>query len=142
MKKYVMLLSAAVVAAVVSGCVRTSTLEWLPAEPGEISSSGREIAYHLKARNCGLYIFNTLPVWSGSTTRPNRREYTMWKDGVNEWDMRRLLDSQLHKLGADRVEDIKMSSYSSGAWGLWIFWKKSMVATGLAVKNASKQKKR
>lgn len=141
MKKYVMLLSAAVVAAVVSGCVRTSTLEWLPAQPGEISSSGREIAYHLKARNCGLYIFNILPVWSGSVTRPNRKDYTMWKDGINEWDMRRLLNSQNKNLEIIGIEDVKMDSWSTGAWTLWIFWKKSMTATAVAVKKAPVVKK-
>ncbi|MBQ9088489.1 MAG: hypothetical protein IJY46_06890 [Lentisphaeria bacterium] len=132
------------VAAILSGggCVRTSTLEWSKPVPGAVSSSGTPVVWQLKARNCGVYLFNVVPIWSGKESRPNRKDYRIGQDRVNEWDMRRLLDSQLHKLGADRVEDIKMSSYSSGAWGLWIFWKKSMVATGLAVKNASKQKKR
>ena len=132
------------VAAILSGggCVRTSTLEWSKPVPGAVRSSGTPVVWQLKARNCGVYLFNVVPIWSGKESRPNRKDYRIGQDRVNEWDMRRLLDSQLHKLGADRVEDIKMSSYSSGAWGLWIFWKKSMVATGLAVKNASKQKKR
>lgn len=132
------------VAAILSGggCVRTSTLEWSKPVPGAVSSSGTPVVWQLKARNCGVYLFNVVPIWSGKESRPNRKDYRIGQDRVNEWDMRRLLDSQLNKLGADRVEDIKMSSYSSGAWGLWIFWKKSMVATGLAVKNASKQKKR
>ena len=60
---------------------------------------------------------------------------------VNYWDMRRLLDRELKRLGADEVEDISMKSYSTGAWGLWIFWKRSMTADGVAVKNPPKIKK-
>ena len=136
MKKYLMLLSGLLAAVAVSGCVRTSTLEWIPAQPGEVSSSGKEIAYHLKARNCGLFIFNTVPVWSGSVTRPNRKEYTMWADRVNEWDMRRLLNSQNKNLEIISIEDVRMDSWSTGAWTLWIFWKKSMTANAVAVKKA------
>ena len=131
------------VAAILSGggCVRTSTLEWSKPVPGAVSSSGTPVVWQLKARNCGVYLFNVVPIWSGKESRPNRKDYRIGQDRVNEWDMRRLLDSQLHKLGADRVEDIKMESYSSGAWGLWIFWKRSMTATGVAVKKQSPAKK-
>lgn len=125
----------------VCGCVRTSTLEWSKPVPGAVSSSGKPVVWQLKARNCGLYLFNIIPIWSGKETRPNRKDYRIGRDLVNEWDMRRLLDSQLHKLGAEEVEDVQMNYYSSGAWGLWIFWKKSMVATGLAVKKSHNQKK-
>ena len=141
MKKFGMTLLVAAVAFIAGGCVRTSTLEWSKPLPGTVSTSGTPVVWQLKARNCGLYLFNVVPIWSGKESRPNRKDYRIGRDTVNEWDMRRLLDSLLHKLGADRVEDIKMSSYSSGAWGLWIFWKRSMVATGLAVKNDGKQKK-
>ena len=141
MKKF--LISAVVLTAALfaGGCVRTSTLEWQSASPGEVSRSGNPVAYHLKARNCGVYLFNVLPVWSGKVSRPNRKDYELWEDMVNYWDMRRLLDCELRRLGAARVEDIEMSSHSSGLWGLWIFWKKSMIATGVAVKNAPNTKK-
>ena len=99
------------VAAILSGggCVRTSTLEWSKPVPGAVSSSGTPVVWQLKARNCGVYLFNVVPIWSGKESRPNRKDYRIGQDRVNEWDMRRLLDSQLHKLGADRVEDIKMA---------------------------------
>ena len=142
MKSKIFLLPATLLATLItSGCVRTSTLEWSRPEQPVTSSSGAQVLYHLKARNCGLYLFNTIPVWSGKVTRPNRKDYELGQDMVTSWDMRRLLDKELKRLGADRVEDIKMSSYSSGAWGLWIFWKKSMTATGLAVKSRPAAKK-
>ena len=65
----------------------------------------------------------------------------MWRDQINEWDMRRLLDCQLKQLNAESVEDVEMSSYSTGAWTLWIFWKKSMTASAVAVKKAPTAKK-
>lgn len=124
-----------------SGCVRTSTLEWIKPETETFSSSGKPVVCYLRARNCGLYLFNVLPIWSGKVDQPNRKDYELWEDMVNYWDMRRLLDRELKRLGADEVEDISMKSNSSGAWGLWIFWKKSMSATGVAVKNSTNQKK-
>lgn len=141
MKKYLLLMTFAVAVLLTGGCVRTSTLEWIPAQVGDVSSSGKEVAYHLKARNCGLYLFNFIPIWSGKVSRPNRKDYELWEDMVNEWDMRRLLDRELKRLGASHVEDVKMSSYSSGAWTLWIFWKKSMTASAVAIKKASEPKK-
>ena len=125
----------------VSGCIRTSTLEWVKPEKEAFSTSGNQVVYHLNARNCGLYLFNVIPIWSGKVDMPNRKDYELWEDMVNYWDMRRLLDCELKRLGADQVEDISMKSYSSGAWGLWIFWKKSMTATGVAVKNNTNSKK-
>lgn len=141
MKKLIILslLSSAIV--LLNGCVRTSTLEWIKPEQQICSSSGKPVLWHLKARNCGLYLFNVIPIWSGKVNYPNRKDYELWQDMVNYWDMRRLLDRELKRLGADEVEDIKMNSYSSGAWGLWIFWKKSMTATAVAVKNVPNAKK-
>lgn len=141
MKKFIVIAAAVSALCFAGGCVRTSTLEWIPAAPGTVTSTGKPAAYHLKARNCGLYLFNVLPIWSGKVSRPNRKDYELWEDMVNYWDMRRLLDCELHRLKAGPVEDIKMDSYSTGMWGLWIFWKKSMVATGVAVKNMPGTKK-
>ena len=141
MRKISISISALIAVLFVSGCVKTSTLEWQPAEVGSVSSSGKPAAYYLTARNCGVYLFNVVPVWSGKVTRPNRKDYELFQDMVNYWDMRRLLDCEIHRLGAVAVEDIKMSSHSSGMLGLWIFWKKSMIATGVAVKKAPNPKK-
>ena len=141
MKKYCQSVVFATLLLLGAGCVRTSTLEWVKPETETFSSSGKPVVYHLNARNCGLYLFNVIPIWSGKVDMPNRKDYELWEDMVNYWDMRRLLDRELKRLGADEVEDISMKSYSSGAWGLWIFWKKSMTATGVAVKNGTNEKK-
>lgn len=141
MKKSWQTLLLAMALLLFSGCIRTSTLEWIKPEQGTFSTSGKPVVYHLNARNCGLYLFNVIPIWSGKVDMPNRKDYELWEDMVNYWDMRRLLDCELKRLGADEVEDISMKSYSSGAWGLWIFWKKSMTATGVAVKNNTNAKK-
>ena len=141
MKKYFLSMAFAAAVLLTNGCVRTSTLEWMPAQAGEVSSSGKEVAYHLKARNCGLYLFYYIPIWSGKVSRPNRKDYELWEDMVNEWDMRRLLDREIKRLGAAGAEDVRMESYSSGMWTLWIFWKRSMTATAVAVKKAPDAKK-
>ena len=141
MKRFLKIISGAAVLMIFCGCVRTSTREWIKPAPDTVSSSGKKVLWHLKARNCGVYLFNVVPIWSGKVNYPNRKDYELWQDMVNYWDMRRLLDRELKRLGADEVEDISMKSYSTGAWGLWIFWKRSMTADGVAVKNPPKIKK-
>ena len=141
MKRFLKTVSGAAVLMMFCGCVRTSSLEWIKPAPDTVSSSGKKVVWHLKARNCGVCLFNVVPIWSGKVNYPNRKDYDLWRDMVNYWDMRRLLDHELKRLGADEVEDISMQSYSTGAWGLWIFWKRSMTAQGVAVKNPPKIKK-
>lgn len=141
MKKIILPLFCAAAAVMLAGCVQTSTVTWSPAIPGQKSSDGHKAVWNLHARNCGLYLFYYIPIWSGKVTRPNRGDYEIFKDNVNEWGMYRLLDSRLAMLDASRVEDVKFKSHSSGMLGLWIFWKRSMIADAVAVVPGGKSKK-
>ena len=55
--------------------------------------------------------------------------------------MRRIMDVHLDKWEADKVEDVEVSSSSSGAFTLWIVWRRTMRATGVAVKIDPKNEK-
>jgi hypothetical protein len=52
-----------------------------------------------------------------------------------------MLELNLDKWGADRIEDVEISSSSSGAFSLWIIWRRTMQARGVAVKNVPYGKK-
>jgi len=125
---------AAVAAAVCAGCAHTSTLKWTPGEPGQKSSSGNPVLWNLVAVNNGMFLFNCIPLWTGYSTRPNRHDYEILKNRMTVPETRRQLDDKLKLLGADRVEDWRIEETSSGAIGLWIVWKRSVRATGVAVK--------
>ena len=133
-------LFAAMTLLLAAGCAHTSTLEWTPGEPGQVTSSGKKVMWNLTGVNNGMYLFNCIPLWSGYSTRPNRHDYELFQDLLTVSEMRKLLDDKLKELGADAVEDIKISESSSGAAGLWIVWKRTMRATGAAVKNDSRKK--
>lgn len=124
-----------------SGCAHTSTLDWSKPFPEQRSSSGKPVVWNIHAVNRGMYLFNVIPLWSGYPTRPNRHEYKLCQDTLNRAQMRRMLVHHLDKLGADRIEDVEINSSSSGAFSLWLIWRRTMEARGVAVKNAPERKK-
>ena len=117
-----------------SGCAHTSTLDWSKPFPEQRSSSGKPVVWNIHAVNRGMYLFNLIPLWSGYETRPNRHEYKIGQDMLTRPAMRRMMDVHLDKWDADKVEDIQISESSSGAFSLWIVWRRTMTATGVAVK--------
>ena len=129
------ILAAVAVLVWTAGCQHTSTLTWTPGEPGQVTASGKKVKWNLTGVNNGMYLFNCIPLWCGYPTRPNRHDYELFQHLLTVPEMRKLLDDKLKELGADAVEDIKITETSSGAAGLWIVWKRSMRATGYAVEN-------
>ena len=117
-----------------TGCSHTSTLSWEAPVPGQRSSKGNQVMWNLTAVNRGMYLFNLIPLWSGYETRPNRHEYKIGQNMLTHPAMRRMMDVHLDKWKADRVEDVKISESASGAFSLWIVWRRTMTATGVAVK--------
>lgn len=128
-------------AAAVSGCAHTSTLEWEKAAPEQVSSEGNKVLWNLTAVNRGMFLFNCIPLWTGYPTRPNRHEYKLGQNMLTRAQMRRMMDVHLDKWQADRVEDVEISSSSSGAFSLWIVWRRTMIANGVAVKVSPDSKK-
>lgn len=133
--------AAAAVMLFAAGCAQTSTLDWYEPVPGQVSSSGNPVLWNLTAVNRGMYLFNLIPVWTGHPTSPNRHEYEIGQDMLSRPQMRRMMDIHLKKWGADKVEDVEVSSSSSGAFTLWILWRRTMRATGVAVKVKPENKK-
>ena len=129
---------AALTALLFAGCAHTSTLKWTAGEPGQVTSSGKKVHWNLTAVNNGMYLFNFIPLWSGHPTHPNRHEYELFQHLLTRPKMRLLLDDKLRELNVDAVEDISYTESSSGAMGLWIVWKRTMTATGAAVKKNGK----
>ena len=125
-----------------TGCAHTSTLEWQPAAPGEISNSGKRVLWRLNAANNGMFLFYWIPVWTGYATRPNRHEYKIFENDLTPHRIRRTLDRYLKEMGADAVEDFKWSETASGWLGLGIVWKRSIYAEGVAVTNKPEKKDR
>lgn len=137
MKKRVSFLCAAILLLTCSGCT-TSTLKWRAPAPGEKSSSGSAVVWNLEAVNNGVYLFYYLPVFSGSSSRPNRGDYKFFRHRINERHALRLLQVNLKKLKADSLEDVTVSYNSNGWIGLGIFWSRSFNAQGKAVKKNRK----
>ncbi len=130
-KKMMMAVLAAVILAT-AGC-NTSTMTSTPAVEGQTSLSGAKAVANLEADNWGLFLFYWIPIWSGNPSRPNRRDYVMFGNRVQEKYMDAMLRSRAKKLKADAVEDVTIQEDSTGFFGLWIFWRRSMKAMGTAV---------
>lgn len=124
-----------------AGCAQTSTLDWSKPFPDQKSSGGNPVMWNVSATNRGMYLFNLIPLWSGYPTRPNRHEYKIGRDTLNRAQMRRMLELNLHRWEADRIEDVEVTSSSSGAFTLWLVWRRTMQARGVAVKIQPERKK-
>lgn len=124
-----------------AGCAQTSTLDWSKPFPEQKSSTGNPVMWNVSASNNGMYLFNLIPLWSGYPSRPNRHEYEIGRDMLTRAQMRRMLELNLHRWGADRIEDVEISSSSSGAFTLWLVWRRTMQARGVAVKIQPENKK-
>ena len=115
-----------------SGCV-TSTFRMTDPEPGQLSSEGHAIRKVLHGMNTGVYLFYWIPLWSGKPRRPNRREYDLFEHQVDWKAMRRMFDKANRRLKGDAIEDFSCRESSSGAFGLWIVWKRAVRAQALCV---------
>jgi hypothetical protein len=135
--KKICCLAGALLMLFASGCA-TSTLKWTPAQPGEMSSEGNRVLWHLEGVNNGLYLFYYIPIVCGHTRRPNRFDYQFFLHWINEKHGYRLLESRLAPLRADGVEDVTVVCKSNGWPGLGIFWSRSFIAKGKAVKKSRK----
>jgi len=124
------LLAAAMLAA--AGC-GTSVMTMQPPMPGQTSASGKEVVMNLKAENWGLYLFNCIPLVSGNPWRPNREDYYVFQNRLEEKYMDIMLQRRAERLKADDVEDMKIEEHSTGFFSLWIVWRRSMTATAVAV---------
>jgi len=125
-------LLAAVLFLLPSGCV-TSTFRMTDPDPGQCSSEGHPIRKVLHGMNTGIYLFYWIPLWSGSPRRPNRREYDLFTHQVDWKAMRRMFDKANRRLKGDAIEDFSCRESSSGAFGLWIVWKRAVRAQALCV---------
>ena len=126
------LLLLAVSALFSGGCV-TSTFKMTDPAPGQVSREGHPVRKVLHGMNTGVYLFYWIPLWSGNPRRPNRREYDVFTHQVEWKSMRRMFDRANGMLKGDGVEDFSCRESSSGAFGLWIFWKRAVRAEALSV---------
>ena len=122
-----------------SGCA-TSTLKWTPARPGEKSDAGNKVVWNLEAVNNGISLFYDIPIVCGHTRSPNRFDYQFFLHWINEKHALRLLNSRNKPLKADKVEDVTVVYKSNGWPGLGIFWSRSFMARGKAVKKSQKKR--
>ena len=132
MKKYV-LLSFFAVLLTGAGCT-TSVCRHYDA-PESTGSSGRPAVAVIKGMNCGVFLFYGIPLWSGTPHRPNESEWDLWLNQVRERDIVRMLHLRAGQLGADDIDDVKIRETGSGWWSLWIFWRRTITGSCVAVKN-------
>lgn len=115
-----------------AGC-NTSYIRSTPPLPGQVSGTGRTVVGNIEASNTGFYLFYWLPVVSGSTTRPNRREYNMFSDRLHNRYMYPMLEVRAKLLKGNAVEDIVSQESSTGWWSLWILWRRTRFLSAVAV---------
>jgi len=133
MKRFSILLAAALFLAFCgSGCA-TSTLKYIPAEPGTKSRNGSPVSYVVEGMNSGVYLFYYIPLWTGNPRWPNQHDYDLFRHRVDDKAIYRMFDVAAHRMHSARYEDAVVTHHSVGVWTLWIFWKRSVHGRALLV---------
>lgn len=132
MKKCLMttMLTAAILAGG-AGC-NTSIVMSQPPAKGQTSSTGARVVANLEGGNWGLFLFYGIPLWSGNPNRPNRRDYITFQNRIKNKYTTGMLKGWARQMNAE-VEDIQIRDFSTGAFSLWIFWRRSQTVTAVAV---------
>ena len=142
MKKASALFAAALVLAFFgAGCV-TSTLKYIPAEPGSKSKNGTPISYVVEGMNSGVYLFYYIPLWTGNPRRPNQRDYDLFRHRVDDKAIYRMFDVAAHRMHLARYEDAVVDHRSSGVWTLWIVWKRSVHGRAVLINEKAPRRRR
>ncbi len=134
MKKFLMFSAAGVLLLSASGCI-TSTAQHYPPVEDQRSSSGKRVIANLEVANNGVFLFYFIPIWTGSPGRPDRMDWDLFENQLKDKHMYLMLHGYSQRLKADGVEDIRMSERSTGMLGLWIFWRRTRMASAVAVDN-------
>ena len=124
--------TAAALALLLLASCATSTVVHRPVADGQKTLAGHPAAMHVEGMISGVYLFYWLPLWSGQWTKPNRQDYDLFTDNLKPRHMYKMLDMYARKHEWGKVEDVTVSERSTGWIGLWIFWKRSIHASGLA----------
>ena len=119
---------------VLSGCchseVFTTPIPQQQKQPGELvpAASGT-------ARNCGYYLFNTWPLYTGHPDKYNRHDYHTFHDDITpERNTAMLMDAMKRLYGVDKLANIEHSQSSWGFFSLWIIWRKNISTTAVGLK--------
>jgi hypothetical protein len=121
-------------ASLLPGCSHVTAVRELNGQV--LSEDGKTLA-HVNANCWGIYLFNLIPIMSGSRDHPESP--TMFEDTANVEDVVGLLTRKSKALGASRTSDLQ--SIADSWWQGWtlIFWMKAAYASGNAIADAPAQ---
>ncbi len=136
MKKYLLILPLVLLTGCFGG---TSRVVFSPAYEGQTAVKDAKVVANVTAFNRGVFLFNLIPIWSGSPVMPNNRRYHLFKNRVREGYNVMMMENYLSQEGADDLVDIESQYHSTGAYSLWILWNRSMRTTAVAVKYPKKK---
>ena len=133
MRRRAMTAALAAITILTAGGCATSTVTMLPPVEGQTGSSGAKAVANLEADNWGIFLFYWIPLWSGNPGRPNRRDYVVFGNRIEEKYMDMMLRGWAKQLKAGGVEDMTIRESSTGFFSLWILWRRNIGATAVVV---------
>lgn len=118
-----------------SGCAtRSTSLVWhIPATPGQKTDSGLPVIAEMHAQNIGFFLFNVIPIFSGDDTEPNGQKYVSFRNRIRPWYNARMMDFRARRIGAVDLASIHHERKDTGAFSLWLIWRRQMDSSALAV---------
>lgn len=118
------------VAGLICGCSHVQVVDATHLNGQALSREGGTVA-HLNASSWGIYLFNWIPLVSGSLDTPGR--FTLLQDTAKVEDAVELLTRKASELGADRTDNLQ--SFTDSWWQTWslVIWMRAAYASGNAI---------
>ncbi len=114
-----------------SGCSSVQVSEKLDEQSISLLEANANTA-HITVSNWGIYVLNTVPVFSGDNEEIGNT--AMLEDHVNLNDMFDILTAKASELGASKIVDVKSSLKSRWIFPTTLLWYKEIELSGNAVK--------
>lgn len=138
MKGIIGICAAAAVLTLCAGC-RTMTMRVTPGLPGQTSQAGNPVQWNIRAENRGLFLFNWIPLVTGNPYRPNAGGYNFFTNRMRPYYLEMIVRGEAEKRKTPRVEDLRQTERSTGAFTLWLVWLRVQNIQGVATVKALPQ---
>ena len=123
MKKFFIFAALALVTIGVSGCSNMQVATKFSNMPLSEHSKSAPMA-HLHYTNCGLYLFNWIPIFTGSVTPGN--SFALFTNTVTVENAVLETTRQANNLGGNQVINLTTSTDSSYKWYSLFYWTRSV----------------
>jgi len=114
-------------------CAGCATVQNARSFNGLAVDGGRRPVATIAAENYGYYLFGAFPLVAGVPWAPNLTDWTWFEETVTVENNLDMVSAEAKRLGASGIANVRTSVDWTGSFSMWVFWKKVMKTSAVAV---------